>query len=107
MIQSKELTQFYREYKAWLDNGAPHKEPFYRFDGLCCSIEESQVEDKCKCKCFEELSAQFIDSDLDHNYPFGKESFRARDNDNTQHLDPKRIKWVEDHLKPEFTGEEE
>ena len=25
----------------------------------------------------------------------------------TQHLDPLRIKWVEYHLKPEFTGERE
>lgn len=103
-VQSKELTYFYRQYKKWLDNGAPDKKPFHRSVGLCSSLidvltfEEIDLID-------EELKDQFIFCGLSYVYPFGEDNFDIRMGNNTQHLDPKRIQWVEDHLKPEFTGE--
>ena len=104
-IQSKELTQFYREYKAWLDAGAPIGEPFQRYTGLCDALEGSLWYDVILMGLLDELKLQFSDEGLDELYPFGKENFISRVELETQHLDPLRIKWVEDHLKPEFTGE--
>lgn len=108
MIQSKELTQFYREYKAWLDNGAPDFFPFARFKGLCDNLNHSvSLGDSLLSisKVKNELADWFEYHHLDYKYPFGKENFEDRMMEDTQHLDPLRIKWVEDHLKPEFTGE--
>lgn len=103
-VQSKELTYFYHEYKKWLYNGAPDMQPFWRASGLCSSIEfVSGHEEKTLVE--RELKGQFEVNGLDSIYPFGELNFDTRCFEKTQHLDPLRIKWVEDHLKPEFTGE--
>lgn len=101
-VQSKELTQFYREYKAWLDAGAPDEIPFKRFKGLCDSLADVRYYNPTVKK---ELQDQFYTEGLNRTYPFGVDNFDIRMFNESQHLDPLRIKWVEDHLKPEFTGE--
>ena len=101
-VQSKELTAFYRAYKQWLDDGAPDSEPFYRSCGLCSSVEDVITEPFIVER---ELNCQFKDAELNPEYPFGGANYASRTQNKEQHLDPLRIKWVEDHLKPEFTGE--
>lgn len=103
-VQSKELTAFYRAYKQWLDDGAPDKDPFHRCCGLCVSVEDFITE---PFTVEEELHYQFKDAGLNPDYPFGEWNYEYRSSNWEQHLDPLRIKWVEDHLKPEFTGETE
>lgn len=103
-VQSKELTAFYRTYKAWLDIGAPHMNPYSRFSGLCYNTD-GFIGDANALK--EELYEQFLEDGLDDDFPFGKKNYRKCSETNTQHLDPLRIKWVEEHLKPKYTGEKE
>ena len=74
-VQSKELTQFYREYKSWLDVGAPDEMPFKRFKGLCDSLSDggyyhTTVKDELKC--------QFYTEGLNVTYPFGSDNFDKR-----------------------------
>ena len=103
-VQSKELTIFYRAYKKWLDEGAITAKPFFRSCGLCNSIEDIMIKPS---KVENELRSQFKKSGLNLDYPFGELNYEKCAQNNEQHLDPLRIKWVEDHLKPEFTGEAE
>lgn len=103
-VQSKELTYFYREYNKWLQNGAPNEAPFCREEGLCFSLN-TLMGYKESILAEVELRNQFRVNCLHYLFPFGEENFYMRTDNSTQHLDPLRIKWVEDHLKPEFTGE--
>ena len=106
-VQSKELTAFYRAYKQWLDDGAFDGQPFFRSCGLCANVEKF-VEEKFPMEKFSlgrEMTRQFQQENLNLNYPFGYSSFMSASATEEQHLDPLRIKWVEDHLKPEFIGE--
>lgn len=87
------LQQFYNDYAAWLDAGAPEGQPFYRNLGLCASVTQYPYhQPRWKIK------KQLEDAGLDKIYPFGGEYQFETDFDNaTMHLNPERIKWVKDH----------
>lgn len=104
-VQSKELSYFYRAYKEWLDDGSPDGQPFWRDVGLCDNTKVLEVGFELMSKLYTEMNLQFYNEKLDTLFPFGENNFEVRYENNTQYLDPLRIKWVEDHLKPEFTGE--
>lgn len=104
-VQSVGLTEFYRAYKKWLDEGSPDKRPFWRSCGLCGNIEVTYLSSAWEVE--NELSEQFAEEGLCGSFPFGAGTYKKEQASGEQHLNPLRIKWVEDHLKPEFTGEEE
>lgn len=98
-MQSKQLTEFYREYSAWLDSGAPENAPFKRTAGLCYSIKllygRREVTDIVRS----EMSAQFCAARLDRSTPFNSDVNTYADESDTCsiHLNPQRIQWVKDH----------
>ena len=98
----KELREFYRAYKKWLDAGAPNEEPFDRSYGLCnalyvwSTLEGYSEVTKMELKIY--LENEFHSSYTDYHYPFGMREYIKRNNTKTNHLDPNRIAWVEAHI---------
>lgn len=101
---SNELKEFYRAYKAWLDAGAPDSY-FSKHSGLCsnlinwfmaCKFGHSR---KDMYNLDKEMSKQFTDAGLHRGYPFGERDYYRDYKRDTQHLNPLRIKWVEEHCK--------
>lgn len=105
--QSETLTEFYRAYAAWLDIGAPKGKPFQRCWGLCTNLHEwlagaesrdynAYTEDY---NAYTEMLEQFQEAGLDTRHPFNRtgDAYFKWSDKNTQHLNPKRIKWVRDH----------
>ncbi|QXV74793.1 hypothetical protein [Rhizobium phage RHEph24] len=48
-------------------------------------------------KVQEHIVNQFAEAGLRKGFPFGFQNFEERQRNATQHLDPARIKWVEEH----------
>jgi hypothetical protein len=96
-MQSKELTQFYRDYAKWLDDGAPQYQPFSRHRGLCSNSVRYEAE---MDKLYFEMKAQFIAANLPDTFPFdegnGLKYFDTVDQA-TCYLNRARIQWVKDH----------
>lgn len=87
------LQQFYNDYAAWLDAGAPEGQPFSRGYGLCDNLYNQGCH-----KILRELKGHFKIEGYDTAYPFGgSEVFETETDDLTMHLNPARIKWVKDH----------
>ena len=88
------LQQFYNDYAAWLDAGAPEDDKhFTRGEGLC-----SQAMKPPYRVHLSEIKKQFVEAGLDSLYPFGGEyQFDIEFEDETMHLNPLRIQWVKDH----------
>lgn len=108
--QSEELTNFYSAYAAWLNNGAPKSNLFSWRDGLCAAI--FYYYDGCfnlYQPVRSEMRQQFYRAKLNTNYPFhyegsslkAKHAFDQEVLDQACHLNPKRTKWVRDHLVQE------
>lgn len=94
-MQNKSLQQFYNDYAAWLDAGAPQRKPFGRHMGLCINLWDWSEHN---INLDIELSNQFKDGGLDEDYPFGGETQFDIDLENrAMHTNPLRIKWVKDH----------
>lgn len=117
--QSKELTAFYRAYNEWLEVGAPDE--YHYIDnpngfipelGLCNALKKFCTKNNISYKIKSlsiEMEFQFFKKGLSTIYPFGEKEYDTSV-ENTGTLcchQPKRIQWVKDHLKPEFTGEKE
>lgn len=82
---SPELIAFLRDWRAWVDRGAPEGEPYTRVHGLC----------GCANHCGG-LSLRYEMSDcFSDSYPFGMDAFHARSRASTQHEDPARLAWVD------------
>ena len=98
-MQSPELTQFYRDYAAWLDVGAPDLKPFMRHKGLCAN--SASYPDSM----YREMIQQFLDAGLSDSQPFNDANnpdndYWAESGRGTCHLNPARIQWVRDHCNP-------
>ena len=110
IIQSKELTAFYNAYNDWLEAGAPDKNEysFSRRDGLCFLLYQffDKVGETCDnaCRISKEMKNQFVSAQSEV-YPFGMSNYYERAKNNTQHLDPIRIRWVKAHLTEEVEKE--
>lgn len=89
------LQQFYNDYAAWLDAGAPEGRPFDRGYGLCHNLGKFADRD-----AHIEMTRQFEAAGLDIDYPFtGRYQFETDFDNETMHLNPKRIQWVKDHAQ--------
>lgn len=98
-MQSKELTQFYRDYLKWVNDGTP-KHPIFSSDvGLCeCTLDYGNTNLR-SIAIFKEMRQQLKDSLLDVSYPF---NFNGNDySEEVRNLkapqNKLRIKWVIDH----------
>lgn len=101
--QSAEIAQFYREIQEWIDAGCPEHDPFNNHIGLCGSLKSW-----CIRTFYErredlelELMAQFIESDLDDDYPFNP--VRPYWHDTTKKVVYKnsaRLAWIKEHAIP-------
>ena len=97
-MQSQELTNFYKAYVSWIDEGAPDQLPFWRRFGLCSSLID--FNDKIADKLHKEMVKQFVDSGLSSIYPFGNYlRFSSDTLKETQHLNTKREEWARNHAK--------
>ncbi|UVD31661.1 hypothetical protein Pondi_00020 [Escherichia phage Pondi] len=94
-MQNKTLQQFYNAYAAWLDAGAPHKQPFYRDAGLCHNLGKFGGDRDA----YIEMGRQFEAAGLDYKYPFndGEGDYLVKSYESHHHINPERIKWVKDH----------
>lgn len=107
MKQSKELTAFYNAYNDWLEAGAPEENEynFHRHGGLCYNIiyigAIAYGTKKLVGELIPELKEQFEKAHLDKDYPFGRWIYLVARYNDTQHLDPNRIRWVKSHLTEE------
>ena len=108
--QSEELTEFYYAYAEWIDKGAPKSNLFSCQDGLCAAIFYYYDGDFGLYQPVRsEMRQQFYRAKLDTNYPFNhegcsltaKRAFDSEMRDQACHLNPKRTKWVRDHLVQE------
>lgn len=101
MPQSEELTEFYRSYAIWLEEGAPQWEPFSRTEGLCWSVLYFATHCGYRSEALlHELREQFEAAGLSQGYPFdegGMAHSKARTNA-TMHTNPKRIQWVRERI---------
>lgn len=100
MRQSPELTEFYECYLGWLNQGAPHQEPFSRMEGLCSQVRFFAYHSGYDRERLEqEIRLQFIDASLCSFYPFHRSGmeFSVERTRAECHLNPKRIAWVKEH----------
>lgn len=97
---SKLLKEFYVAYWNWLNCGAPDEEPFQRHIGLCTNLEWWCTNNNHPNEdLVPELIKQFRSAGLSMGYPFGVLEYKKDMKNETQHLNPLRIKWVEEHCK--------
>lgn len=87
------LRDFYIAYAAWLDAGAPDRDPFERSKGLCYSLDHWS---HYNFDLSEEMQQQFTDAGLCWEYPFDH-GHRAYFDDDKKHLNPARVAWVRKH----------
>lgn len=99
------LLSFYKSYKEWLDAGAPEYSPYTRYTGLCNNIrynssseDNSDDEFDIMHQARQLMKRQFKDKNLDRLFPFGELNYDLHQN-GRMHLDPRRIKWVEDKIQ--------
>jgi hypothetical protein len=96
---SELLHQFLSAYIAWVDEGAPHGDPFARDRGLCSNFEDWMFG---QCLSYEigdreinDLSKLFASEGLDRGVPFGGLELYLDERDaHVLHLNPARIAWV-------------
>jgi hypothetical protein len=101
--QSELLTQFYRAYFEWVNNGAPEQNPFSRYHGLCGALRQwanrnAQLEYP---KLKDELLAQFMKETTSFLHPFHTfaQEYNREVDRGEAHLNLDRIKWVKDRAQ--------
>ncbi len=95
MTQSPELTHFYRDILAWVEEGCPDHETFVRCAGLCYNLFTLFGYDLAR-----EMDAQFKLAGLNPWYPFnhGSDSnYWSEKLSNTIYANPKRLAWIREH----------
>lgn len=104
MAQSKNLTRFYKEFEAWLNDNCPLNECFSNDVGLCWNLQRwSQKELGDTYYIYEEMKDQFQNAGLCHIYPFnpkntGEElSYWDETAMKMCHLNTKRRQWIKNH----------
>lgn len=104
--QSELLTQFYKDYLAWIDDGAPSQPTFKRHMGLCGNLRMWAIHYLCMNdieyrEIRNELKEQFCAKFLDYLHPFHlfASEFNAEVDQDTCHLNVNRIQWVRSHAQ--------
>ena len=99
MAQSKELSDFYRDYLNAVEShqlGLEVPEWFNPNSGLCGNLRNYFWGDFLLLEGMEvEMENQFVEDDLPKKFPFGRDDFFDY-HDKTE--DPKRIEWVKSKL---------
>lgn len=101
---SELLKAFYLAYSTWLDEGANGHPIFSRHAGLCSNVSwfgrHHGLSYRTANDLEDELKMQFADASMDSTYPFDDcTSYCSNCNDETQHLNPKRIAWVRNQVE--------
>jgi hypothetical protein len=110
MTQSTLLTQFYRAYTAWIDDGAPKRVLFRRDAGLCRNVmvwAEAIGQEGLQVRLLrDELRTQLKQAGMDMDYPFSPADaqhgphhyyYSIETNAEICHLNERRIAWVREH----------
>jgi len=104
-MQSQLLTQFYKEYLAWVQSGAPidNVMHFSRRHGLCSNLINWSSTlghyPEERYPIIWEMRAQFINADLSEAVPFNEiDDYFAEGRNNACHLNEQRINWVKRHV---------
>ncbi|MFP3645166.1 hypothetical protein [Paraburkholderia sp. SIMBA_054] len=105
--QSELLTQFYRAYTAWIDDGAPERIIFHRNRGLCgnlriwaLSVGMNLLGDEYQA-IRSEMYGQFRSRYMDGLHPFNDSlnEFNHEADTRTCHQNLQRIKWARRHAE--------
>lgn len=106
--QSELLTQFYKDWLAWVDAGASMKhQTFQRITGLCGALNFWCLKNKLTTTEYIEIGQvmyeQFKGAGLNAYCPFdnGHGAYFDSADQGTCHENPKRIQWVRDHVNQE------
>lgn len=86
------VAKFCRAYVKWLDRGAPEREPFWRWFGLCYNSGIFELDDI--------VGDILEDEGLDPDFPFNggnEDMYKEEARDGIMHLNPERIAWVREH----------
>lgn len=91
------LSDFYKDLKAWIDEGCPTHPIFDHTTGLCSNLQYWQI-----CKNLRpslvELVNQFYGAGLDDIYPFNPASdYSLERRRGETYKNKARLKWVKDH----------
>jgi hypothetical protein len=102
--QSKQLTQFYQAYSAWLKQGAPVEDGvFTRNRGLCHSLwayfRSVGLLAQAIVGIDDEMTLQFENADLSSTFPFNEtsSSYHQETETGTIHINAARRAWVQLH----------
>lgn len=88
MTDDQWLLAYLKDWLAWVERGAPNREPYWRHVGLCCNslFFHGDAANRAMKKRFKRFTSP--------THPFGYENYEARMETNTQHECPKRLRWV-------------
>ena len=88
----KPFADYIRSYRGWRLDGAPDGEPYRRRWGLCDNAQTVNFELRgALSDAFWEISGT--------DYPFGRENYWQRIDDETQPFDPARIAYEGEIIK--------
>lgn len=93
------LKQFYQDINAWVEQGCPTHPAFVINCGLCRNLGnylgQLNLNQKEKINVYMELSKQFIDAQLDNQYPFdnGDMDYKHK----PKFTNPRRLRWIIQH----------
>lgn len=101
------LFNYLRDWRTWVNRGAPDCEPYSRGDGLCLSTDSyvfRYVRSECRQDTYVDLRAKLenaLENDFGDNYryPFGgEEKYKEEYQHETMHLNEARLAWVDKYL---------
>lgn len=110
MPQSQYLTDFYREYLAWVDAGAGDHPAFNRSAGLCLNLVHHArwLNIDHEGRFLDEMEAQFEQGGLNKVYPFNlgeysvaRQSYLDECRLKSCYTNEARLKWVRQHVQQE------
>lgn len=95
-----QLSDFYKAYSDWIDDGATECEPFSRRVGLCASLclylKWKDCNQREREVALQLMKSQFIKAGLSRDYPFNsaENSYYVESINGTIHTNKNRIAWV-------------
>lgn len=97
---SKELCEFLKAWRNWVDLGAPHMDPFSITAGLCAGVVIYWHVVPGRASLIKRELYILLQKDFGCcHYPFGKDNYESRARLCTQHKDPARLAWVDKKIK--------
>lgn len=102
--QSELLTQFYKDYLAWLNAGAPIGKIFTRSAGLCHNLSQwAGLFPEAFEDLIDELQDQLEEDYGESDFPFNNcdwphEYYKHECAQRHTHLNEHRIAWVKSHV---------